>query len=121
MKHVKKTVLEDGYEYVDADQLIDEINDPDFKWFTIAKPIIDVLNYYQENTPDAFGNAPYARLEGFMNGFLAGKGYTLEKGQTLWTVKSGSRRILTIEVPTKPEDYYAACRDARDSWESLFT
>ena len=59
MKVLKKIVLEDGYEFLDPTELIDEINDPDFKMFSLGKPICDVLNYYQENSPDAFGNAPY--------------------------------------------------------------
>lgn len=110
MKYLKKRI-EDDYEYLEPTDLIDEINDPDFKYYTIAKPICDVLNYYQENTPDAFGNAPYQRLDGFMQGYLAGAGYTLERDKDVWTIKKGNRRVLIIEVPTRPEDYYEQVKD----------
>lgn len=120
MKYLKKTINEYNNEYLDSTKLIDEINDPDFKYYTIAKPICDVLNYYQENTPDAFGNAPYQRLDGFMQGYLAGANLTLERGDAVWTVKRGNKRIFIIEVPTKPKHYYEAVKDNAETKSAFF-
>ena len=120
MKYLKKTIDDCDNEYLDPTSLIDEIYDPEFKYYTIAKPICDVLNYYQENTPDAFGNAPYQRLDGFMQGYLAGANLTLEQDKNIWTVKKGKRRILIIEVPKKPKCYYEAVKDAAETLAAVF-
>ena len=120
MKYLKKTIDEYNNEYLDPTSLIDEIYDPEFKYYSIAKPICDVLNYYQENTPDAFGNAPYQRLDGFMQGYLAGANLTLERAEDVWTVKKGKRRILIIEVPTRPEHYYEAVKDNAQTRAAVF-
>lgn len=118
-KYLKKRI-EDDLEYLEPTDLIDEINDPDFKYLNIGKPICDVLNYYQFNTPDAFGNAPYQRLDGFMQGYLLGAGYTLEKSKDLWTVRKGTRRVLVIEVPKRPDDYYEAVKDNISTRRAVF-
>lgn len=120
MKLLKKIVLEDMNEYLDPVELIDEINDSDFKMFSLGKPICDVLNYYQENSPDAFGNAPYARLEGYMFGYLHGSKMELEQGEDLWIVRKGKRKILAIEVPKKPQSYYDDLRDNAETRRKVF-
>lgn len=120
MKILKKMVLEDGIEYLDPTELIDEINDPDFKMFSLGKPICDVLNYYQENSPDAFGNAPYARLEGFLSGYLCGSKMELEKSKELWIVRKGKRKILAVEVPKKPQSYYNDLKDNAKTLRDVF-
>lgn len=120
MKILKKTVLEDGYEYLDPTELIDEINDPSFKFYSLAKPICDVLNYYQENSPDAFGNAPYQRLRGYMSGYFHGSKMELEEGEDLWIVRRGKRKILGVEVPKKPQSYYDDLRDNAETIRNVF-
>lgn len=120
MKILKKITLEDGYEYLDPTELIDEINDPDFKMYSLGKTICDVLNYYQENSPDAFGNAPYARLDGYMNGYLCGSKMEIEKGEDLWVIRKGKRKILAIEVPKKPQSYYDNLKDNAKTIRSVF-
>ena len=118
---LKKIVPEDGsVEYLDPTELIDEINDRDFKMYSLAKPICDVLNYFQENSPDAFGNAPYARLEGFMRGYLAGAKLELEEAKDVWLIRKGKRKILSIEVPVKPQSYYDDLRDTRKTILEVF-
>ena len=120
MKILKKIVLEDGCEYLDPTELIDEINDPNFKMFSLGKPICDVLNYYQENSPDAFGNAPYARLEGFLSGYICGGKMELEKNEELWIVRKGKRKILGVEVPKKPQSYYDDLKDNAETRRKVF-
>ena len=120
MKTLKKIVLEDGIEYLDPTELIDEMNDPDFKMFSLGKPICDVLNYFQENTPDAFGNAPYKALEGHMRGYIHGSKMELERGEDLWIVRKGKRKVLAIEVPKKPQSYYDDVKDIQKTIKDVF-
>lgn len=120
MKTLKKIVLEDGNEYLDPIELIDEINDPNFKMFSLAKPICDVLNYFQENSPDAFGNAPYKALYGYMMGYIHGGKMDLEQGDNLWIVRKGKRKILAIEVPKKPQSYYDDLKDISKTIRNVF-
>lgn len=120
MKILKKIVLEDGNEYLDPTELIDEINDPDFKMFSLGKPICDVLNYFQENSPDAFGNAPYKALDGYMRGYIHGSKMELEQGDDLWIVRKGKRKILAIEVPEKPQSYYEDLKDMKKTLREVF-
>ena len=120
MRILKKIVLEDGYEFLDPTELIDEINDSDFKMFSLGKPICDVLNYYQENSPDAFGNAPYARLEGFLSGYLCGAKMELDKDKDLWVVRKGKRKVLAVEVPKKPQSYYDDLKDNAKTLREVF-
>ena len=116
----KKTVLEDGHEYLDATQFIDETDPRSFKLFSLAKVCEDVLNYFIENTPDAFGNAPYARLKGFMQGYLAGQGMDLVRGNDIWEIRKGKRIVMRIEVPQKPAGYYEALADNARTWRDVF-
>ena len=95
-----------GCDYLDPTTLIDEQDKKSFEIYSIAKCICDVLNYYQENSPDAFGNAEYQRICGFMDGYLCGMKLTLERTETNWIVSKGKRKILSIEVPKKPDSYY---------------
>ncbi len=120
MKILKKIVLEDGIEYLDPTELIDDINDPEFKMFSLGKPICDVLNYFQENCPDAFGNAPYKLLYGYMQGYIHGANMELEQGEDLWIVRKGKRKILAVEVPKKPQEYYDALKDNAKTLRDVF-
>ena len=120
MTVLKKTVLEDGYEFLDPTDLIDETDPKSFKMYSLAKACVDVLNYYIENTPDAFGNAPYARLDGFMQGYIAGLGMELERGEKIWNIRKGKRIVLQIEVPQKPQAYYEAVKDNVETFRKVF-
>ncbi len=117
---LKKIVLPNDYEYLDPTVLIDDMEPKSFKLYNLAKVCADVLNYYIENTPDAFGNAPYARLDGFMNGYIAGLGMELERGKEVWNIRKGKRVILQIEVPQKPKAYYEAVKDNEETIRKVF-
>lgn len=117
---LKKIVLNDDYEYLDPHQIFDESDSKSFEMYTLAKVCSDVLNYYIENTPDAFGNAPYARLDGFMCGYILGRGMELERGKDVWNIRKGKRVILRIEVPKKPQEYYEAVKDNAETFRKVF-
>lgn len=117
---LKKIVLDDDYEYLDPHQIFDESDPKSFKMYTLAKACADVLNYYIENTPDAFGNAPYARLDGFMNGYILGLGMELDRKKEVWDIRKGKRIVLRIEVPKKPQAYYEALKDNAETFSKVF-
>ena len=117
---VKKTVLSDGYEYLDAHQVFNEFDRKTEEYYALAKCVADVLNYYQENTPDAFGNATYARLDGFMNGFIFGRKCELIQEKEYWDIVKGKKIIMRIEVPKKPKSYYEAVRENRETLRKVF-
>lgn len=118
---LKKHVDEDGFEWLDPLELVDELcsNNTD-KIFGVAKCCADVLNYWLDNTPDAFGNAPFARLDGFLYGYLAGAGMDLEKSKDVWTIRKGKRVVLRVEVPKKPASYYEDMKDVAETRRALF-
>lgn len=117
---LKKQVLEDGYEYLDPSELIDERDEKSFKIYMLAKACADCLNYFIENRPDAFGNAPYARLDGFLHGYLAGAGMELRQGDAEWDIVKGKRIILRVEVPKLPTSYYEALKDNARTLREVF-
>ena len=118
---LKKHVDADGFEWVDPAEVIDETNlAKNDKMFVLAKSCADVLNYWLENSPDAFGDAPYARLHGFLYGYLAGAGMELEKSKEVWTIRKGKRVVLRVEVPKKPDSYYEDMKDVAETRRALF-
>ena len=118
---LKKHVTKDGLEWVDPAEVIDETDlAKSDKIFSLAKSCADVLNYWLDNTPDAFGNAPYARLYGFLHGYLAGAGMELEESEDIWTIRKGKRVVLRVEVPKKPAAYYEDMKDTAEMRKALF-
>lgn len=108
---LKKRVLEDGYEYLDAMDLWDESDPRGYETYCLAKACADVLNYFVENTPDAFGNAPYARLDGFLHGYLVGRKMEIRMGEGVWDIVKGRRVVLRVEVPKLPASYHEQVRE----------
>ena len=117
---LRKCVLKDGYEYLDPIDLLDESDEKTFKTYLLAKACCDVLNYFIENLPDAFGNAPYARLDGFLHGYLAGAGMELRQTDDVWDIIKGKRIVLRVEVPRLPTAYYEALKDNAKTWNEVF-
>lgn len=117
---LRKKVLDDGYEYLDPNELIDERDEKSFKTYVLAKTCSDVLNYFIDNSPDAFGNAPYARLDGFLHGYLCGAGMELRIHDDVWDIVKGKRVILRVEVPKLPTSYYESLKDNAKTRREVF-
>lgn len=118
---LKKHVLEDGCEWLDPVDLIDDLcPEKTEKIFMLAKACADVLNYYNENSPDAFGDAPYARKDGFLKGYLTGAGLELVNRETVWDIYKGKRIFLRVEVPKLNASYYDEVKDNRETWSAVF-
>lgn len=118
---LKKHVLEDGGEWLDPIELLDECcPEKTEKIFMLAKACADVLNYFNENSSDAFGNAPYARKDGFLYGFLAGAGLELVQKETVWDIYKGKRIFLRVEVPKLRDSYYDEVKENKKTWLEVF-
>ena len=105
--------LSDGSDWLDPTTVLDESNPTTFRTYTLAKSISEVLLYFLENEPDAFGNAEYARKEGFLHGYLSGIEASLCEGDDVWRVMKGNRVLLEVEVPAKPQSYWESIRENR--------
>lgn len=117
---LKKHILEDGFEYLDPFDLNDDFcPEKTEKVFMLAKACADVLNYYNENSPDAFGNAPFARKDGFLYGYLLGAGLELVDKKTVWDIYKGKRIFLRVEVPKLRDSYYDEVKENRETWASF--
>lgn len=118
---VLKKHVEDDLEYLDPVDVIDHLcPEKTEKIFMLAKACADVLNYYVENTPDAFGNAPFARLEGFLYGYLAGANMDLIKKDDVWDIVKGKRVILRVEKPKLPACYYEEVKENAKTRREVF-
>ena len=117
----RKQMTGDGYEWLDPTDLFDEsCPEKTEKVFMLGKACADVLNYFNENRSDAFGNAPYARKDGFLHGYLAGAGFDLVQRETEWDIYKGKRIFLRVEVPKLRESYYEEVRENRAAWNAAF-
>ena len=79
-----------------------------------------LYNYYQTNTPTAFGNPEYAYLRGYLVGLLSGIHYNIEEsyGKVTVTDKHG-KKILIVEIPVKTENYMDSVKDINSTLRNL--
>ena len=63
-------------------------------------------NYYQLYSPTAFGNAEYARLDGFVCGILQATGWEEIQDESSIIIKRNNRKILILQKLSKPQSYY---------------
>lgn len=75
--------------------------------YNIYNAIRAVANYYQFNSPTAFGNPDYSRACGYLSGLLQGYGLEMQKIDNKIIVKTvGGTKLMIVECPQKPECYY---------------
>ena len=72
-------------------------------------------NYFQENTPTAFGNPEYNLYCGIVSGFLQALEFTeeVENGQII-VRNSANRIVLVIDKLKLPQSYYDRQRENRE-------
>lgn len=98
--------------------------------YLVYKAIAERENYYQENTPPAFGDPKYARLDGYMFGLVQGYGLHFTEDSNYIRIFKPKRKrkdtfielytlIMTIRKPKKPESYYKDKTEIKDAWNSL--
>ena len=71
-------------------------------------------NYYQENTPCAFGDPKFEYLAGIVHGILqAGEIIEENKGRYI-EFRRGGRVILRVDKVEKPKSYYETAKENRE-------
>ncbi len=119
---VKKVVL-DGIEYLpdivntDFFELWEQsqYNGKGSKELDIVAGLYKALsareNYYQDNTPTAFGNPEYSLLVGTVNGFIQGAGLDMDEDDEHFIIKKGKRKILVVDKIKRNPGYFEAKRE----------
>ena len=77
-------------------------------------------NYYQYNDPTAFGNPDYERLDGTVYGLMLGFDLDISTVDGYIIVRKGSKTIMMIQKPDKPDWYYDKKKDAIETWNKVF-
>lgn len=76
MKIIELTAHTDGViSWIDSRDIFQFVNENSFvgnKLYLLADAVAEKENYFQMHSSDGFGNAPFQRLEGYMQGFLNG-------------------------------------------------
>lgn len=77
-------------------------------------------NYFQFNTPTAFGNPDYSLLVGEVNGLLlAIEAHEANRDGKIIIQKESGRVLLSVDRPQKPKWYYEELRDIRRTLNAL--
>lgn len=75
----------------------------------------DCENYYQFNSPTAFGNPDYARKEGFLYGLLTAYGLHIARTkESVRVVTENNRTIIVVDKLKKPDQYYKERKEAEE-------
>jgi hypothetical protein len=77
-------------------------------------------NYFQFNTPTAFGNPEYSQLVGEVHGILlAMEVDERHRDDKIIIFKENGRVLLTVDKPQKPKSYYEELQDIRRTLNAL--
>lgn len=72
-------------------------------------------NYFQENSPTAYGNPEYSLFCGVVSGFLqAMDAYEYEVGEQI-IIRKGRKNLLVIDKVRRPTQFYEAQREIREA------
>lgn len=100
--------------------------DPDYSYCTsksnrqlarLYKAICERENYFQLNSPTAFGNPDYSLLCGVVLGVLQTieAEESIENGRIVIRACRDNRIILAVDGLQKPTSYYAALKEVREA------
>lgn len=121
---IVKKVVDDGIEYLpdivetDFFELWEQsqYNGKNSKELNLVAGIYKALsereNYYQDNTPTAFGNPEYSLLVGTVNGFIQGAELEMDEDEEHFIVRKGKRKILVVDKIKRNPGYFEAKREA---------
>lgn len=68
-------------------------------------------NYFQLNTPTAFGNPDMAYYRGLVIGILQGSGMEEIIEDEKIVIKKGNRKVLVVDKVNRPQSYHDAKRE----------
>lgn len=79
-----------------------------------------MYNYYQINTPTAFGNPEYDYLRGYLVGLLCGLQYDIEeKDDKVIITNKHNKKLLIVEIPIKKNRYFEEIKDINKTLRNL--
>ena len=76
-------------------------------------------NYYQINSPTAFGNPDYERLCGIVAGILAALDINERTENNRIVFRRGNKMVLAVDKLKKPDSYYAELTEIRHTRKNL--
>lgn len=76
-------------------------------------------NYFQDNTPTAFGNPEYNSHCGAVSGFLQGSEMTMEEGKEQYVIKRGKKTVLVVDRIKRNPAYFEAERENKEVLRDL--
>ena len=87
----------------------------------LYKAISDRENYFQENTPTAFGSPAYSELSGIVFGYLqAMEAWESEEhGQIVIRRNKSNQKLLVIDKVELPASYHESRKEIRETLEAL--
>lgn len=88
----------------------------EWKLMLVYQAVEKVENYYQFNSPTAFGNPDHRYEEGLLVGLLQGIGWTLNDDKKGWVnIYAGRELVLRVQKPKKPDSYKEELKDLRET------
>jgi len=76
-------------------------------------------NYYQFNTPSAFGDSMYSYYCGVVQGILLASEMEEDNKDDQIVIRKGKKRILVIDKVKRPGGYYESVRENSEVWREL--
>jgi len=76
-------------------------------------------NYFQQNSPTAFGNPDYRYLCGVVHGILLGAGMEEECSGDIIRFRKGKRTVLIVDKIKRSDDYRKSMAENRDLRRTL--
>lgn len=81
--------------------------------------VADRENYYQNNSPTAFGNPDYSVKKGIVTGIGIAANISEEAIDGRIVFRKGNRIILEVDKLNRPKSYYEANREIREIMDNL--
>lgn len=92
-----------------------------WKLMVVYQALENVENYYQFNSPTAFGNPDHRYQEGILIGLLQGFNWTMADGKDGWiNIYAGRKQVLRVQRPKKPASYKEELEDLKKTMRAVF-
>ena len=115
-------ILIDGIEYlpdITNTEIFDEWEKSENKEIRLIAGLYKALsereNYFQNNTPTAFGNPEYSLLCGIVSGFLQGSELEMDEDDNHFIVKRGKKTVLIVDKIKRCSGYYEAKKEIAET------
>ena len=76
-------------------------------------------NYFQFNSPTAFGNPQFNYYSGIVAGILQASGYEEFVVDNQIIIKKGNRKVLIIDKVKRSQHYYDSCKEINEVLQGL--